>query len=576
MSDRIKKIKIKQADGTYSDYIPIGADAKNIDFQHNGTNVESTLKKKPYYYENIEKMKLDDSLQPGDMAITLGYYEANDGGGATYKIRTKLDEDIEDNGTIHSLSDTLVAQLVVDNFVTPEMFGAIGDGEADDTRAIQICTNFTNIYFSRTYFTSNIIFSFSNAYLYGNGTLKNGVITIKNCNLKDINFLESFRTSINLPSNAPNNKCIFDNISINTTNGNNYMAGGYGVNISSPNFRAIFKNCYFTKTFGIGAIYVQADGYLDVDNCTFYDLGSRGVHIRANNVSGFLRNSKLTYLGTSYVETGRESVACGIYGHSTGDFKVLNNEIEHSVANCIEGAFTEVAHNYLAHTFEDADHPNPTGSYQGIWLSDIKLPSKIHHNVFNDISHGISLGAGSDYTYEVDVHDNIAMNLKEGYYTIFVGNSPAKHNIFIHDNPNATLKIGNNSVVNADILPETQSDSTTFHYIKRAHVPKLFAYSKLKATNIGTLNLVEDETNGNYFTNATINLPTNNTEGRIYLYFKVYTNSSMSYTANGTQYNISTSEDGMIERELVLFNDGTNLIGINGKFTEVEIDFIEY
>ena len=57
MSDRIKKIKIKQADGTYSDYIPIGADARNIDFQYNGTNIETTLKKKPYYYENVEKMK---------------------------------------------------------------------------------------------------------------------------------------------------------------------------------------------------------------------------------------------------------------------------------------------------------------------------------------------------------------------------------------------------------------------------------------------------------------------------------------------------------------------------------------
>ena len=50
MSDRIKKIKIKQTDGTFSDYIPIGANAKDIDFKHNDSNVENTLKKKPYYY----------------------------------------------------------------------------------------------------------------------------------------------------------------------------------------------------------------------------------------------------------------------------------------------------------------------------------------------------------------------------------------------------------------------------------------------------------------------------------------------------------------------------------------------
>lgn len=43
MSDRIKKIKIKQSDGTFSDYIPIGADAKNIDTNYNSSNVENTL-----------------------------------------------------------------------------------------------------------------------------------------------------------------------------------------------------------------------------------------------------------------------------------------------------------------------------------------------------------------------------------------------------------------------------------------------------------------------------------------------------------------------------------------------------
>ncbi len=575
MSDRIKKIKIKQADGTYSDYIPIGADAKNIDFQHNGTNIESTLKKKPYYYENVEKMKLDDSLQPGDMAITLGYYEANDGGGAEYKIRTKLDEDIEDGGSIHSLSDILVAQLVVNNFVTPEMFGAIGNGEVDDTRAIQICTNFTNIYFSRTYLTSNTIFSFSNAYLYGNGTLKNGVITTRNCNLKDINFLESFRTSIDLPSDTPNNKCIFDNISINTTKGNNYQAGGYGIKIGSPNFKLIVKDSYFTKTFGIGSIYVDADGYLDVDRCEFYDIGCRGVHIREKNVSGFLRYSKLSYLGTSYVETGRESVAAGIYGHPTGNFKVLHNDIEYSVANCIEGSFTEIAYNYLAHTFVDEEHPNPTDSYQGIWLSNIQYPSEIHHNIFNDVSHGISLGAGTDYIYSINAHDNITMNLKEGYSTFFIGNTPQKHNIFIHNNPNATIKIGNNSIVTSDILPETAPDNITFHYLKKNTSPMFYGYASLKTTNIGTIELVEDD-GGARFKSTTIVLPSNKTNGLVYLYFKVYTQSSMNYQANGVTHNLAKSNDGIIEKELILLNNGTNTITMNGSFTQLEIDFIEY
>ena len=42
MADRIKKIKIKQADGNFSDYIPIGAEAENIDFK-SGYNLEKTV-----------------------------------------------------------------------------------------------------------------------------------------------------------------------------------------------------------------------------------------------------------------------------------------------------------------------------------------------------------------------------------------------------------------------------------------------------------------------------------------------------------------------------------------------------
>ena len=40
--DRIKKIKIKQQDGTLSDYYPIGADAQNIDFT-NGYSLDQIV-----------------------------------------------------------------------------------------------------------------------------------------------------------------------------------------------------------------------------------------------------------------------------------------------------------------------------------------------------------------------------------------------------------------------------------------------------------------------------------------------------------------------------------------------------
>ena len=143
MSDRIKKIKIKQSDGTFSDYIPIGADAKNIDTTR-GESVQLAIDKTARYYNSIAEMKLDDNIQIGDTCITLGYYEVNDGGGATYKIID--DSSLEDDGgSIHELNNGLKAKLVIkDNKVMPEQFGAYGDGEHDDTIAFQNDFNYSN------------------------------------------------------------------------------------------------------------------------------------------------------------------------------------------------------------------------------------------------------------------------------------------------------------------------------------------------------------------------------------------------------------------------------------------------
>lgn len=56
MSEKVKKIRVKQKDGSMSDYIPLGADASNIDMQ-NGLDAETIIGKKPYYFNSIAVMK---------------------------------------------------------------------------------------------------------------------------------------------------------------------------------------------------------------------------------------------------------------------------------------------------------------------------------------------------------------------------------------------------------------------------------------------------------------------------------------------------------------------------------------
>ena len=90
----------------------------------------SLLNKKPYYFDTVADM-LDYDLEAGDLVITKGYYSANDGGGASYEITDE--ESITDYQ--ESLDNQLYATLLINESVTPEMFGAKGDGTTNDTLA---------------------------------------------------------------------------------------------------------------------------------------------------------------------------------------------------------------------------------------------------------------------------------------------------------------------------------------------------------------------------------------------------------------------------------------------------------
>lgn len=284
MADLIKKIKIKKQDGTFTDYIPIGAEAQNVSTS-DGDSVQLKLNKKPYYYNSIADMKADTKLKVGDMTITLGYYSVNDGGGATYKIKTTSTSYYEE------LNNGLVAELIINKELIPELFGAYGNGINDDTTSIQRCIDYANsnkiynIKLSKKYLTSSPLTLYDGIVLYSDNselTNNNDIATISNIT-SDLLYLTLTEqktstgftyeriTGLNIRGiSFKGNKS--NKLISNTFSANNLIRLNWGIieNCNFSNLSTLFNNCFFTG-FEIRNIVcnVAEFGYIQLSDCNF-------------------------------------------------------------------------------------------------------------------------------------------------------------------------------------------------------------------------------------------------------------------------------------------------------------------
>lgn len=152
--------------------------------------------------QNIAEMKTIDNLIAGNIVRTIGYYEANDGGGALYLIREKTETDVEDRALIHFINDTLVAELLYMNKVNIKQFGAKSDKSEDISGILNnIVTNtsVTEVFFekgdylltSTVNLTRKILLDFNDSnveftgagYCFNISTKYTGKAVIKNVNL---------------------------------------------------------------------------------------------------------------------------------------------------------------------------------------------------------------------------------------------------------------------------------------------------------------------------------------------------------------------------------------------------------
>lgn len=156
-------------------------------------------------------------------------------------------------------------------YVTPEMFGAVGNGSTDDQAAIQaaLATGKTVVFDgTKNYRCNTSVTVPTDAVIEGNGAI---VSTTSNIHL----FV------CNPGTNA-------QNAYINNLNflGNNTGAGQLGINLST--YRMRITNCTF-RNFNYAGLYVVTtagatdyEGGVQVSNCYFENNNGRGVYLYTN------------------------------------------------------------------------------------------------------------------------------------------------------------------------------------------------------------------------------------------------------------------------------------------------------
>ena len=145
-----------------------------------GKEINDKLKKKPYYYNSIAEMKADKKLKAGDMAVTLGYYETNDGGGAEYLITNTSDISTYQE----KLNNELYAKIIIKkDSIDIKQLGAYNDGIHDNYNIIQNAIKIAkNIYInSGEYYISHGILITNNINIISN----NATIKMPSYDLED-------------------------------------------------------------------------------------------------------------------------------------------------------------------------------------------------------------------------------------------------------------------------------------------------------------------------------------------------------------------------------------------------------
>lgn len=266
------------------------------------------------WLNNILYKVLSD-ISAGSLYITTGTGQNIE----AVTIEDLLDENVEDIEEIIASIQNTVNQIS-DVIITPEMFGAAGDGVTDDTEALQECLNRGGYYgkYGATYLITDALHLSSDTKILGNFS------TIKVKDGVDITFSGT-------PGNDPAAMFTIDNI--NNVSISNVIFDANGSSLPLFTDDTLYTNVCISLT-GCSNITIKGCKFINL-----YTVGIRGNTIEDVTID---RN----YFKHIYSEQGLRKECIYIINKDEGVLEISNNFIDEEVIT----RFYAAAGIYLANT----------------------------------------------------------------------------------------------------------------------------------------------------------------------------------------------------------------------------------
>lgn len=285
---------LNMTDGYVLEGVPATSSSIGMVKPGDGLEVASdgTLTVIDHVFDTVADMKSATNLVNGSYAQTLGFHTINDGGGALYKIS---DTGTADEMYVIAVGD-LYANLIIQDYITPEVLGAYGDNTHDDTSAVQACLSnidYLHSVLSKDYKISSALTVPDYKVVDGGGKIHSSGTCFEldgknHLTIKDLKLYPQLHGIHITSTSGHSNYNLFENIfcyGANTTD-----SKGLFIEITTSYINEFtYRNCVFWN-FKYGIYALNDAGSQEMTKHTFYDCSSEtsktaGQYIK--NGSGF-------------------------------------------------------------------------------------------------------------------------------------------------------------------------------------------------------------------------------------------------------------------------------------------------